>query len=56
MYNKLGKESRQRLSLLRTQTKELLKNEYIVTTEARAKEIRKFADKMITYGKRGSTS
>ena len=26
----------------------------VVTTEARAKEVRKFVDKMITYGKRGT--
>ena len=27
-------------------------NERIETTETRAKEVRKFVDKMITYGKR----
>ncbi|MBR1413796.1 MAG: 50S ribosomal protein L17 [Bacilli bacterium] len=54
MYNKLGKESRKRLSLLRTQTKEVLSNGFIVTTDARAKEVRKFVDKMITYGKNGT--
>ena len=26
----------------------------LLTTEARAKEVRKFVDKMITYGKRGT--
>ena len=29
-------------------------HESIMTTEARAKEVRKFVDKMITYGKRGT--
>ena len=29
-------------------------NGSVVTTEARAKEVRKFVDKMITYGKRGT--
>ena len=34
-------------------TTQLIINERIVTTEARAKEIRKTAEKMITLGKRG---
>ena len=29
-------------------------NESVVTTEARAKEVRKFVEKLITYGKRGT--
>ena len=29
-------------------------HESVVTTEARAKEVRKFVDKMITYGKKGT--
>ncbi len=40
-------------SLLATQTKQVVLNESITTTETRAKEVRKFVDKMITYGKKG---
>ena len=38
--------------MLATLTKEVIKNEQIKTTEKRAKEVRKFVDKMITYGKK----
>ena len=38
----------------RNLTKDLIMNESIKTTEPRAKEVRKFVDKMITYGKDGS--
>ena len=53
-YRKLGRETRHRRSMLATLTKELIKNERIVTTETRAKEVRKSFDKMITYGKKGT--
>ena len=53
-YRKLGRESRIRRSILAGITKDVLRNGYVVTTEARAKEARKFIDKMITYGKNGS--
>src|SRR5574344_2026117 len=53
-YRKLGRESRVRRSILCTLTKDLLLNESIVTTVTRAKEVRKFAEKMITYGKKGT--
>jgi large subunit ribosomal protein L17 len=39
--------------MLRDLTTDLLINGRIKTTEARAKEVRKTADKMITLGKRG---
>ena len=54
MYRKLGRESRIRRSILAGITKDVIMNESVVTTEARAKEVRKFVDKMITYGKDGS--
>jgi large subunit ribosomal protein L17 len=52
-YRKLGRTSSQRKAMLRDLTTDLLINERIVTTETRAKEVRKFAEKMITLGKRG---
>jgi large subunit ribosomal protein L17 len=54
MYRKLGRETRIRRSILAGLTKDVIMNESVVTTEARAKEVRKFVDKMITYGKKGT--
>lgn len=54
MYRKLNRESRQRKSILAGLTKTVIMNGYVVTTEARAKEVRKFVDKLITYGKKGT--
>ena len=53
-YRKLGRETRVRRSILAGLTKDVIMNESIVTTEARAKEVRKFVDKMINYGKKGT--
>ncbi len=53
-YRKLSRESRQRRSILANITRDVIMNESVITTEARAKEVRKFVDKMITYGKNGS--
>ena len=53
-YRKLGRETRIRRSILAGLTKDVIMRESVVTTEARAKEIRKFVDKMITNGKRGT--
>ena len=52
-YRKLGRETRQRRSILAGLTKTVIMEGSVVTTEARAKEVRKFVDKMITYGKKG---
>lgn len=52
-YRKLGRTSSQRKAMLRDLTTDLIINESIVTTETRAKEIRKSVEKMITLGKRG---
>ena len=52
-YRKLGRDNKHRRSMLATQTKQVIMNESIKTTETRAKETRKFVDKMITYGKKG---
>ena len=46
-YRKLGKNSSQRKALLRNQVTQLIYNGKIVTTEARAKEIRKWTEKLI---------
>lgn len=48
MYRKLGKASTQRNALLRNQVTQLLYHGKIRTTEARAKEVVKIAEKLIT--------
>ncbi len=53
-YRKLGRDNKHRRSMLATLTKQLILNERIVTTETRAKEVRKTFDKMVTYGKKGT--
>ena len=53
-YRKLGRDNKHRRSMLANLTKDVIMNERIQTTETRAKEVRKFVDKMITYGKDGS--
>ena len=53
-YRKLGRTNKHRKSMLANLTIDLINNETITTTETRAKEVRKFVDKMITYGKDGS--
>ena len=47
-YRKLGRTSSQRKALLRSQVTALINNGKIVTTEARAKEVRKIAEHLIT--------
>lgn len=46
-YRKLGRTSSQRKALLRSQVTALVNNGKIVTTEARAKEVRKIAEHLI---------
>ena len=52
-YRKLGRDNKHRRSMLATLTKQVVENESITTTDTRAKEVRKFVEKMITYGKKG---
>ena len=52
MYRKLGRTSSQRKALIRNQVTALLANGKIVTTEAKAKEIRKEAEKLIALAVR----
>lgn len=54
MYRKLGRSNKHRRSMLANLTKDLIMCERIETTETRAKEVRKFVDKMISHGKDGS--
>ena len=53
LYRKLNRETRIRRSILSSLTKDVLENGYVETTQERAKEVRKFVDKMITYAKKG---
>ena len=52
-YRKLGRESAHRKAMLRNLVTDLLREGRIQTTEHRAKEARRQAEKMITLGKRG---
>ena len=51
---KLGRESSHRVSMLRNMVTSFFSDERIETTDAKAKELRKLAEKMITLGKQGS--
>nr|WP_320115421.1 50S ribosomal protein L17 [uncultured Desulfuromonas sp.] len=50
---RLGRNSSHRAAMLRNMVTSLIDHERITTTDARAKEVRKIAEKMITLGKRG---
>jgi large subunit ribosomal protein L17 len=50
---KLGRDSAHRRSLYRNLVTDLLNYEKITTTEAKAKEVRGLAERMITLGKKG---
>lgn len=49
---KLNRTSSHRKALFRNQLQQLIEHERICTTEAKAKELRRFADKFITLAKR----
>lgn len=51
---KLSRPTGHRLSMLRTAVTDLLRHEAIKTTEAKAREVRPLAEKVITRGKGGS--
>jgi large subunit ribosomal protein L17 len=53
-HGKLGRDSAHRKALLRNLVTSFLDRERIETTDAKAKELRRIADRMITLGKRGS--
>ncbi|RME37864.1 MAG: 50S ribosomal protein L17 [Deltaproteobacteria bacterium] len=51
---RLGRNSSHRKAMLRNMVTSLFEHEKITTTDARAKELRKLAEKMITLGKKGT--
>jgi large subunit ribosomal protein L17 len=53
-FNKLSRPSSHRLSMLRNLAVSLIKHERIITTVQKAKEARRIAERLITYGKRGT--
>ena len=53
-YSRLRRTSDQRKALLRDLVTDLIIHGQIETTEAKAKELRKFADRMVTLGKKGT--
>ncbi|MDR1798050.1 MAG: 50S ribosomal protein L17 [Clostridiales Family XIII bacterium] len=52
-YRKLGRDSAHRKAMLRNLVTDLLREGRITTTDTRAKEAGRMAEKMITLGKRG---
>ncbi|MBI4236007.1 MAG: 50S ribosomal protein L17 [Chloroflexi bacterium] len=52
----LGRLTNQRMALYRNLTRDLLLYGHIVTTEAKAKETRTFAEPIITLGKQGTVA
>ncbi|OPA73088.1 50S ribosomal protein L17 [Paenibacillus selenitireducens] len=55
-YQKLGRDSSARKALFRDLVTDLFLYERIQTTEAKAKEVRSIAEKLITKAKRGDLS
>lgn len=53
MPRKLGRSTEARMALLRNLASDLILHERVETTEAKAKELKKVVEKMITLGKRG---
>ncbi|MCL1885533.1 MAG: 50S ribosomal protein L17 [Dehalococcoidia bacterium] len=53
---KFDRPTAHRLAMYRNLVQSLMSSEKIVTTEAKAKEVRSMAEKMITLGKKGDLS
>ena len=58
-HNKIrsfGRPTNQRKALMRSLARALIKSEKIKTTEMKAKELRPYVERLITYGKKGTLS
>ncbi|KAK8938161.1 hypothetical protein KSP40_PGU001941 [Platanthera guangdongensis] len=53
-FRKLGRPAAHRVSMLKTMVSQLVKHERIETTVAKAKEVRRLADRMVQLGKDGT--
>lgn len=53
-HRKLNRTSSHRKAMLRNLVTSLLEHEAVRTTDAKAKEVRRIAERMITLGKRGT--
>lgn len=51
---KLSRPTHHRMAMLRTMVTDLIRHESIRTTEAKSREVRRMAEKVITRGKRGT--
>lgn len=52
-FRQLGRDPEHRWAMLRNMVTSLIKHERIITTTARAKELRRVADHVVKYGKKG---
>eukprot|EP01039_Chlorochromonas_danica_P016773 gene16773-19892_t len=53
-FRQLGRDPEHRWAMLRNMVTSLIKHERIITTTARAKELRRVADHMVTYAKKSN--
>ncbi|MFN3371496.1 MAG: 50S ribosomal protein L17 [Sphingomonadaceae bacterium] len=55
-HRKLGRTTEHRMAMLRNMSASLIKHEQILTTLAKAKELRPYVEKLVTLAKRGGLS
>lgn len=53
-HRKLGRDSAHRIAMLRNLVTSLIDEERVRTTDAKAKEVRRLAERMVTLGKQGT--